>query len=186
MPSTPSKRATANVMPGCFTASPNCWPVTCMPANWEREGVKNRNCDVQSRLFVNTNSEDYRQYTVRNGMQTMLHIQSLKMDNGKITEKCCGFVHLSERNANKQWTTCVRTHRTVHLHTQCPHWWTQTSCLCHTGWRIWCHSEHTCSTSWSYNDGGALSRGVHKVDNYLRLDKWHSFSYKTNTSLMPP
>lgn len=41
----------------------------------------------------------------------------------------------------------------------CPRWWSQTSCLCHTGWRTACHSEHTCSTSSSCNDDEALMRG---------------------------
>lgn len=44
MPKTPSKRATANVMPGCFTASANCWPGTDSPATYRREGEVAEEC----------------------------------------------------------------------------------------------------------------------------------------------
>lgn len=37
MPKIPSNRATANVIPGCFIASPNCWPGMGRPAIWTEQ-----------------------------------------------------------------------------------------------------------------------------------------------------
>lgn len=48
MPKTPSNRATTNVMPGCFTASPNCWPGTGRPAICKQRGEKGRKTSIQT------------------------------------------------------------------------------------------------------------------------------------------
>lgn len=126
MPKTPSNRATANVMPGCFTASPNCWRGTGRPATC---GQRNRKQRETSILMENTKS-----YNEIIGMVWPAKLRNAVKQKG----------HVSEHMSNSQ--------------RPCPRWWSQTSCLCRTGWKTLCRSERMWSTSLSCNDGEALMR----------------------------
>ncbi len=50
MPRMPSKRATANTIPGCLTASANCWFGTFSPANYRQKQM----CEFWGMLMPQT------------------------------------------------------------------------------------------------------------------------------------